>query len=173
MFEQALIVVATVLSLFLWIWPTRKRNRLIGFFYDRYRHRVAKLGLNHAAWTMFSSGANRNHVLTVKYLKGVEEIIVRDPWRLGGVWGDLIDERLRRILLAVIRSDTGPATKSALAQSLARWSIDRINDPGWHAGTVVVSQEIFERDDQGGVKVTERTVKTLKFEKTNDTIRFL
>ncbi len=70
---------------------------------------------------------------------------IRDPWKRGGVWGELSDERLRRIVLAVIRSDTGPNTKQQLAQGLVQWCLThRIRMPSDElAGTAIYGQEVF------------------------------
>jgi hypothetical protein len=70
---------------------------------------------------------------------------VRDPWRRGGVWGELMDERLRRVVLAVIRSDTGPHTKRQLAAGLVRWCLThRVGLPFEEfEGAAVYGQEVF------------------------------
>jgi hypothetical protein len=96
---------------------------------------------------MFHSGTNRNHFLKVQFCStdGSMRSEIRCPWKHGGLWGDLVDERLRRVVLSVIRADTGPVTRKTLAQGLIRWCLKyRIALPGdGFVGQATYGQEVF------------------------------
>ncbi|MEO8496007.1 MAG: hypothetical protein ABI614_13115 [Planctomycetota bacterium] len=97
----------------------------------------------------------------------------RDPWKRGGVWGELVDERLRRVVLAVIRSDTGPHTKRQLARGLVRWCLTRrVRLPfDEFEGTAIYGQEVFSvpADDITQTPEPRELVKyTLKFKRGQD-----
>jgi hypothetical protein len=97
----------------------------------------------------------------------------RDPWRRGGVWGELIDERLRRVVLAVIRSDTGPHTKRQLSQGLVLWCLrHRVRLPFEEfEGTAVYGQEVFPipaAEDATPPATRELVKYTLKLKRGSD-----
>ncbi|MCA9122370.1 MAG: hypothetical protein H6822_14495 [Planctomycetaceae bacterium] len=82
---------------------------------------------------------------------------LRDPWKRGGIWGELMDERLRRIVLAVIRSDTGPNTRHQLACGLVRWCLlHRVRLPFKEfEGTAVYGQQEFTAPWTNGGRTTD------------------
>ena len=135
------------LALLFWLSPQRHRSPLIAGVYRRLRPWLGRVGLAHAPWTMFASQPNRNHfcVLRIQSAAGMPAEESRDDWRLGRWWGDLVDERPRRILVALVRSDTGPHTKRSLAEGFVRWCFrERRSLPAaGSVGTVVFGQEVF------------------------------
>ncbi len=153
---------AVLLAVFFWLAPQRNRNRLIDGVYRRIRPLLVRVGLAHAPWTMFASGPNRNHffLLRLQTRGQSDSVELRDVWRLKGWWGDLVDERPRRILVAMIRSDTGPNTKRNLAEGFVRWYFSErmvAPDAGCE-GTAVFGQEVFRsplrrKADQSEVEV--------------------
>jgi len=97
---------------------------------------------------MFSKGTNRNHYLliTLRDQETGESRTYRDPWMHRGIVGEFVDERLRRIVLSVIRTETGPNTKKRLATGLVEWCLmTRIGDlpEGDITGDAVFGQEVF------------------------------
>jgi hypothetical protein len=57
----------------------------------------------------------------------------------------LIDERPRRILVSIIRSDTGPKTKRSLAEGFVIWCLGERMAARFSSceGTAVFGQEVF------------------------------
>lgn len=136
-----------LLVAFFWLCPQRNRNPLIAGVYRRLRSWLGRVGLAHSPWTMFAATPNRNHFCLIRLRRAVDEPIeeFRDVWRVQGWWGDLVDERARRIVVAIVRADTGPSTKRSLAKGFIGWCLrERMSPPAAGCeGTVVFGQEVF------------------------------
>ncbi len=147
----AFSITVLLLASFFVLCPLRRRNSAINELYQRVRVPLARVGLNHTAWTMFSKGTNRNHFMLLRVVSPIDSRVFefRDPWKDRSFWGDLVDERLRRIVLTIVQADTGPKTREELARGLVRWCIAfRVTLPtGEFDGEAVYGQEVFQYPD--------------------------